>query len=111
MTRFKTIVTVLALLLGGCAMNAGPKPAGAAVAPVRVLVQIAVAPDPASPTAIADAQSAVIAALPTSGVRVVRRYQSLPLLALEVDPALVPSLERIPHVTSVQPDQERSIQD
>jgi hypothetical protein len=102
MSSIRTILTVAALLLGGCAMDTGPRPAAAA--PVRVLVEIAVAPG----APVADAQAAVIAALPATGARVVRRYSTLPLLALEVDPAVLPSLLTIPQVTSVRPDRERS---
>jgi hypothetical protein len=105
MSKITTIVATAALLLGGCAMDTGTKTAAAA--PVRVLVEIAVPANAPSATAIGDAQAAVIAALPSTGVRVVRRYESLPVLALEMDPALVPSLLAIPSVMAVKPDRIR----
>jgi hypothetical protein len=96
-----------ALLVGGCAMTGDTQPAGAA--PVPVIVELAVPPAASPQTAISDAQSAVIAALPAQGVRVVRRYGVLPLLALEVDPSVLPTLLRLPQVKAVRPDRDRGV--
>jgi hypothetical protein len=106
MSTLRLIMACLVLLVGGCAMDAGPKAARAE--PVRVLVELAVAPGAPPETGIADAQAAVIAALPATGVRVVRRYRSLPLLALEAEPSALPSILQIPQVTAVKPDRERA---
>jgi len=107
MHRIRAAVAAASLLLGGCAMAGGTQPAGAA--PVRVLVELSVSSAAPPQTAIGDAQAAVIAALPAQGARVLRRYAALPLLALEVDPAVLPLLLRLPQVKAVRPDRDRGV--
>lgn len=106
MGRLKAAAAAAALAVGGCAMSGGTSSASAT--PVPVIVELAVSPTAPPQTAISDAQTAVIAALPAQGVRVVRRYGALPLLALEVEPSLLPTLLRIPQVKSVRPDRDRA---
>lgn len=101
-TRFGAAAA--ALLLAGCASDGGTHQAEAAS--VRVLVELAIPAGAPPQTAISEAQTAVIAALPP-GTRVVRRYDTLPMLALEVSPAALPGLLQIPQVKAVQPDRER----
>jgi hypothetical protein len=108
MNRITATVAAASLLLGGCATPGGPPPSAGA-APVRVLVELAVAPAASPGTAISDAQAAVIAALPAHGAKVLRRYGALPLLALEVDPAVLPTLLRLPQVKAVRPDRDRDV--
>jgi hypothetical protein len=98
----------MVLLLSGCAMMPSPSnQATAAPAPSRVIVEVSPTPGLARAAGIAQAQNAVIASLPPGRARVVRRYATLPLLALEIDPALVEGLRRNAAVVEVSPDETR----
>jgi hypothetical protein len=111
---------ILLLLLLGCAMPSPPPPApttpapaAAAVpvaAPVRVIAELRPAAGLPRLAAITRVQDEVIASLPAGQARIVQRYTTLPLLALEVDPALVAALKQNPSVVSVSPDTHRSMQ-
>jgi hypothetical protein len=63
----------------------------------RVLVELRVAAPPpqgvTDPEAIAEAQRQVLARLGTSGVSLLRRYSSIPWLALEIDADALARLE------------------
>jgi hypothetical protein len=59
---------------------------------------------------IAAAQDSVIASLPPDRTVVTRRYAALPLLALQIDPALIDMLRRNAAVVKVSPDEERTLQ-
>lgn len=58
--------------------------------------------------AIKAAQDAVLAELPSSGVRAVRRFAYTPQLALTVDAAALERLLRSPRVAAVQEDTAQS---
>lgn len=104
----RSLVRVLALGLAG-GLSLGPGPAGAATGPAidpdvreavrvgraRVLVELRLAPSATTADAIADRQRAVLEHLAGSDVTVVRRYVSLPLLALEIDAVALARLEAL----------------
>lgn len=71
------------------------------VGPVRALVELRVPravprtgdPVPPDPEAIAEAQRAVLSRLPFSHFFLVRRFETLPFLALEIDATALTALE------------------
>ncbi len=67
--------------------------------PTRILVELCLATQPgvAAPPveAIAAAQDALLSQLPGTGVSVVRRYRTIPWLALEIDAGGLAALEAI----------------
>jgi hypothetical protein len=73
----------------------------------RVLVMLRI-PEITDPQrraeAIGRAQDAVLARLPQAHASVVRRYASIPMLALEVDPTALSILETMSDVAGVQLD-------
>jgi hypothetical protein len=108
MTAIWRLRLATVLLLSGCAMMPTPSnPATAASAHSRVIVEVSPAPGLPRAAGIAQAQDAVIASLPPGRAQVVRRYATLPLLALEIDPALIDGLRRNATVVKVSPDETR----
>lgn len=82
--------------------------------PVRVLVELRVPravggtgePLPPDTEAIAEAQRAVLSRLPSSHFTVVRRFDSVPFLALVIDAAALTALENMGGlVTRIRVDQ------
>jgi hypothetical protein len=72
----------------------------------RVLVELRLAGDaPQRNEAIVRAQDAVLAHLPSTHAQVVRRYTSVPLLALEIDATALNALRTLPEVLAVKADQ------
>ncbi len=112
---------MLVAALVGCMLYALTLGAGAQTAPVidpevrghadagrtRVLVELQVGetvPEQRA-EAIAQAQQAVMSRLPRSHATLVRRYLSVPLLALEIDATALRALETMPDiVAAVKPD-------
>ena len=65
--------------------------------------------EPASPSAIAVAQGAVLSRLPNGHFRLVRRFETVPFLALEVDADALNALEGMGDVVArVLPDRPMS---
>ena len=112
---------MLVAALAGCMLYSLTLGAGAQTVPVidpevrghtdagrtRVLVELQVAtivPEQRA-EAIAQAQEAVMSRLPPSHATLVRRYLSIPLLALEIDATALRALETMPDiVAAVKPD-------
>jgi hypothetical protein len=108
---------VFAELVSVPVLLARPSPASPVVDPevrayvhagrTRVLVTLRV-PEISDPErrsdAIGRAQDAVLARLPRAHASVVRRYTSVPMLALEVDPTALGLLEAMNDVAGVQLD-------
>jgi hypothetical protein len=70
---------------------------------VRVLVELRV--PPSDPSALRNTQDAVVRRLTGTGTRVARRYETAPLLALEIDAAALARLEEMRDlVTRVRAD-------
>jgi len=70
---------------------------------VRVLVELRV--PPSDPSALRNAQDAVLGRLTGTGTRLARRYETAPLLALEIDAAALARLEEMRDlVTRVRAD-------
>ncbi|HYR39036.1 MAG TPA: hypothetical protein VEW27_07740 [Methylomirabilota bacterium] len=68
---------------------------------VLVTLQVAETSDPAQRAdAIGRAQDAVLARLPSTHASVVRRYESIPLLALEIDATALRALETMTDVVA-----------
>ena len=68
---------------------------------VLVTLQVAETSDPAQRAdAIARAQDAVLARLPSTHASVVRRYESIPMLALEIDATALRALETMTDVVA-----------
>ena len=67
--------------------------AGAGGGPLRVLVELHVAH--ADPIAIGSVQDEVLRRLAGTGARLTRRYSTAPILALEIDPAVLVRLEEM----------------
>ncbi len=88
-----------------------PQPIVGTPAPVRVqvIVELKLAPGLPHTAAIARAQDEVLATLPPGGASVTQRYATLPMLALELDPALVDTLKRNPRVIRVSPDEKQQL--
>jgi len=72
----------------------------------RVVVRLAVDDG----TAVATAQDEVVQALPAGSFRVLQRYANSPYLALEVTPAGLEALRRLPRVAGIAADFELSPQ-
>ncbi len=107
------MLVLVFLLLSGCAMPPRPSPPivpAAAAAPVRVIAELKPVAGLPLRASISQAQDAVIAALPAGRATVVQRYTTLPLLSLEVDPALIDTIRQNPAVVRVSPDVERTPQ-
>jgi hypothetical protein len=85
--------------------------AAVARGPTRVLVTLALPPPSASdpnprPAAIASARQTVLARLAGTGYRLVRQYETVPLVALEIGPDALHALETMGDVvTRVRVDQ------
>ena len=112
---------MLVAALVGCTLYALTLGAGAQTVPVidpevrghagagrtRVLVELQVGETVPEQRveAIAQAQEAVMSRLPPSHATLVRRYSSIPLLALEIDATALRALETMPDVVAaVKPD-------
>ena len=104
--RAGVVALLVTQIVSGTALGAGMSGADAMVDPevralvrvgrARVLVtlQVAETSDPAQRAdAIGRAQDAVLARLPSTHASVVRRYESIPLLALEIDATALRALE------------------
>jgi len=104
--RAGVVALLVTQIVSGTALGAGMSGADAMVDPevralvrvgrARVLVtlQVAETGDPAQRAdAIGRAQDAVLARLPSTHASVVRRYESIPLLALEIDATALRALE------------------
>jgi hypothetical protein len=74
---------------------------------VRVIVQLRV-PDGAAPAEIATAQEALLAELAAVPHRIVRRYATIPFIALTASEAALRVLSASPHVVSVREDRDFS---
>ena len=111
--RAGVIALLVAQILGVTALGAGMPRADAVIDPeiralvrvgrARVLVtlQVAESSDPAQRAdAIGRAQDAVLARLPSTHASVVRRYESIPLLALEIDATALQALETMTDVVA-----------
>ena len=108
---------MLVAALVGCMLHVLTLGAGAQTVPVidpevrghvdagraRVLVELQVGETDVAEQragAIAQAQDAVISRLPLSHATLVRRYQSIPLLALEIDATALRALETMPDLVA-----------
>ena len=76
-------------------------------AEVRVIVQLRV-PAGAAPAEITTAQDALLAELAAVRYRILRRYTTIPFIALTVSEAALRVLSASPHVVSVREDREFS---
>ena len=111
--RAGVVALLVTQIVGGTALGAGMSGADAVVDPevralvrvgrARVLVtlQVAETGDQAQRAdAIGRAQDGVLARLPASHASVVRRYESVPLLALEIDATALRALETMADVVA-----------
>jgi hypothetical protein len=129
--RFGVLAAAL-LLTGSCSSGAGTPPAAepspsqhallgkvpaGGTLPVMVMLSVAFVPEgeladesarQAQRRAIRAAQDAVLAELPSSGVRSVRRFTFTPQLALTVDATALQRLLRSQRVAAVQEDTAQS---
>jgi len=111
--RAGVVALLVTQIMGVTALGAGMPRADAVVDPeiralvrvgrARVLVtlQVAETSDPAQRAdAIGRAQDAVLARLPSTHASVVRRYESIPMLALEIDATALRALETMTDVVA-----------
>jgi hypothetical protein len=113
-----TVVACAALVLHGpsCAVSSGPQAgeekqvAETKTESSRVIVELRVAKaqgspdDPARLAAIAAARQALLQELDGTTFRVVRTYDTIPFVALEVSPDAMAALRRSKLVAGVRPD-------
>jgi len=85
------------------ALAVWPMACGASEGWVRVIVRFRVA-EPTTPTAIHAARDAILQQIAQAPHRVVRQFETLPLLVLEVSPEALGALRAAPGVVSIQPD-------
>jgi hypothetical protein len=111
MTPIRGLKFTLSFLLTGCAMTQTPTGATSASAATRVVVEVVPVAGLPPAQGIAQAQDIVIASLPPDRALVTRRYTALPLLALQIDPALIDTLRHNAAVAKVSPDEDRTLKD